>query len=289
MRYYGGKWRLAPWIISHFPPHRTYVEPFGGAGSVLLQKPRSYGEIINDINGDVVNLFRVLQAPASAAKLRRLCELTPFARAEFDLARKPTRDPVERARRLIVRAYMGIGSGGAQGKPTGFRFSANRAGTTPAMDWARWPAQIPRYVDRLASVVVECQPALELLEDHDGPGTLYYVDPPYPLASRREGVRRKGRYRHEMSDSEHREASVALHGVIGMVVISGYECPLYGELYGDWESDRTTATADNGCHGTRSIADVKRTEVVWLNPACSAALARARSQLSLLDAEPVAP
>jgi DNA adenine methylase len=229
----------------------------------------------------------VLQAPASAAKLRRLCELTPFARAEFDRARKPSRDPVERARRLIVRAYMGIGSGGAQGKPTGFRFSATRDGTTPAMDWSRWPAQIPRYVERLATVVIECQPALEMLADHDGKDTLYYVDPPYLESVRRRGTRR--RYRHEMSENDHTALAAALRGLSGRVVVSGYDSPMYDELYQGWETDRTVSVADNGCHGTSSIHSARRTEVVWLNPACSAALARARSQLSLLDAAPLAP
>ena len=82
-RYHGGKWRLAPWIIEHFPPHRVYVEPFGGAASVLLRKPRSYAEVYNDRWSDVVNVFRVLRDPVRAAALKRLIALTPFARDEF--------------------------------------------------------------------------------------------------------------------------------------------------------------------------------------------------------------
>jgi site-specific DNA-adenine methylase len=82
LRWHGGKWRLAPWIISHFPMHRCYVEPYGGAGSVLIRKPRAYAEVYNDLDGAVVGLFRVLQEPTSAARLLDLLRLTPFARAE---------------------------------------------------------------------------------------------------------------------------------------------------------------------------------------------------------------
>ena len=84
LRYMGGKWRLAPWILRHLPPHRTYVEPFGGAASVLLRKPRAYAEIYNDLDGEIVSLFRVLRDPEAAAELVRRIALTPFAREEFD-------------------------------------------------------------------------------------------------------------------------------------------------------------------------------------------------------------
>src|SRR3990172_7088785 len=97
LRYFGGKWRLAPWIVSHFPAHRIYVEPFGGGASVLIRKPRSYGEIYNDIDSHVVNVFRVLRDPQTADELEQLLRLTPFARDEFVLAREPSLDPVEDA------------------------------------------------------------------------------------------------------------------------------------------------------------------------------------------------
>src|SRR5690606_6837914 len=93
IRYHGGKWRIAPWIISHFPEHRVYVEPFGGGGSVLLRKPRSYAEVYNDLDGEIVNLFRV--ARDCGDELIRSVELTPFARDEFMLAYEETEDPIE--------------------------------------------------------------------------------------------------------------------------------------------------------------------------------------------------
>lgn len=132
LRYLGGKWRLAPWILRHFPPHRVYVEPFGGAASVLIRKPRSQGECYNDLEGGVVNLFQVLRDPDLCADLCRAIDLTPFARDEYDRAFETTADPVEAARRLIVRSYMGHGSSAALAvRSTGFRASmVNRGGGT---------------------------------------------------------------------------------------------------------------------------------------------------------------
>jgi hypothetical protein len=137
LRWHGGKWKLAPWIISFFPSHRVYVEPFGGAASVLLRKERAYAEVYNDLDDDVVNLFRVLQNPEQGGALVRLLELTPFARTEFELGWDETDDHVEKARRLIIRAFMGFGSNahsdkGRGHKTTGFRANSSRSGTTPA-------------------------------------------------------------------------------------------------------------------------------------------------------------
>jgi len=119
VRYHGGKWKLAPWILSHFPQHRCYVEPFGGGASVLLRKPRSYAEVYNDLSGEIVNLFRV--ACDRGDELVRACELTPFARDEFIETWKPSPDPLEQARRTIARSFMGFGSAAATmtggGKP----------------------------------------------------------------------------------------------------------------------------------------------------------------------------
>jgi len=113
MRYHGGKWRIAPWIISHFPPHRVYVESFGGAASVLLRKARSYAEVYNDADGEIVNLFRVLRDNTQAESLRRAVELTPYSREEFIESYKSTQDPIEQARRTLLRAFAGFCSGSA--------------------------------------------------------------------------------------------------------------------------------------------------------------------------------
>lgn len=273
LRYHGGKFRLAPWIISFFPEHRVYVEPFGGAASVLLQKPPARSEVYNDVADEIVNVFRVLRDPGTAARLARLVELTPFARAEFDLSYEPSDDPVEQARRTVCRSFMGHGSGAvysrhATGFRTGIRGGRNQSAAT---DLLSWPDAVQAFTERLRGVAMESRDALYLMARCDGPDTLFYVDPPYPHSTRgnARGVRQK--YAQELSDDDHRRLAGVLHDLAGMVVLSGYPCELYDrELYDGWERHERTALADGGR---------KRTEVVWLNPACSAALERSRGGL----------
>lgn len=273
LRYHGGKWNLAPWILQFFPPHHVYVEPYGGAASVLLQKPRAKAEVYNDIACEIVNVFRVLRDPAQAGRLASLIELTPFAREEFVLSYQPSDDPVEQARRTIARSFMGHGSGAVYTKhSTGFRTGVR--GTrhqSAATDLISWPAEVPAFVDRLRGVSIESRDALYLMARTDGPGTLFYVDPPYPHSTRgnARGVRQK--YARELTDDDHRRLADVLQDLQGMVVLSGYPCELYDlELYVGWERHERQALADGGR---------KRTEVVWLNPACSAALERSRGGL----------
>lgn len=267
IRYHGGKWRLAPWIISHFPPHRVYVEPFGGGGSVLMRKPRARGEVYNDLWNRVVDVFKVLRDPALAADLARRLELTPFARAEF-LGANPaafeTDDIVERARLTIVRAYLGHGSNSTdETQSTGFRSNSMRSNTTPATEWANYPRQISAFVERMRGVVIESRPAIDVLRGFDGPDTLHYVDPPYVHATRSNGNKYDVKqYRHEMTDEDHAALIAALQDLRGMVVLSGYAHPLYDEALADWRRIETVALADGA---------LERTEVLWLNPAAASA------------------
>lgn len=269
--YHGGKWRIAPWIIGHFPPHRVYVEPFGGAASVLLRKPRSLAEIYNDLDDDMVNLFRVLQDEPRAARLIKLLYMTPFARAEFNLAYEPTDDPIERARRLIIRASMGFGSNGHNvAVRTGFRAKADRS---PCQDWENYPECLRAIVTRVRGVVIENRPAANIMVQHDAPETLHYVDPPYLHSVRSKNGRKcvinHHEYAHEMSDADHAALAECLRGLVGMVVLSGYPSDLYDcDLYADWCRVEREAMAD----GART-----RTEVLWLNPAAHTALERERA------------
>lgn len=258
LRWHGGKWILAPWIISHFPVHRIYVEPFGGAASVLIRKPRSYAEVYNDLDNSVVNLFRVLRSEC-AAELVEALRLTPFARTEFAESYQATDDAVEQARRLIVRSFMGFGSNG-HNRATGFRANSNRSGTTPAYDWANYPDCLTAIIERIAGVVVENKDAKAVMAQHDGPETLHYVDPPYVFETRSDLSKD---YAHELSDHDHAELLVFLRGLGGMVVLSGYPSDLYDDALGDWLRIERKALAD----GAR-----ERTEVLWLNPAARDAI-----------------
>lgn len=260
LRYHGGKWKLAPWIIQHFPPHTIYVEPFGGAASVLLRKERSYAEVYNDLDGEVVNLFRVLRNPAQARELVRLVTLTPFAREEQAGSYILADDPIEQARRMLVRSFMGYGTGSALHRKTGFRNNATRPGTTPAHDWMHYPAALEAIIERLRGVVIEHRPALDLVEIFDEPLTLFYCDPPY-VHETRSAANVGDVYKHEMTDDQHRELAAALHAVRGAVVLSGYRCDLYDELYADWRRVDRATHAD----GARD-----RVESLWLSPRVAA-------------------
>ena len=164
LRYHGGKFRLAPWVIKHFPPHRCYVEPFGGAAGVLVQKDRAYAEVYNDLDGDIVNLFRVLQNPESRSGLVERLVLTPYSREEFELSWETTGDPVERARRTVIRAQMGFGSAGATKGVTGFRIDTKRQYGTAQSLWAEYPESIAEVGQRLSGVLIENRPALRSSE-----------------------------------------------------------------------------------------------------------------------------
>lgn len=282
LRWHGGKWKLAPWIISHFPPHRVYVEPFGGAASVLIRKTRTYAEIYNDLDDEVVGLFRVLRDRGGAARLMEMLRLTPFARTEFREAYEATEDPVERSRRLIIRAFMGFGSNAHSSqqkghRSTGFRGNSSRSGTTPATDWKNYPDALAALIDRLAAVVIENRDARLVMAQHDGPATLHYVDPPYLPETRARGNRYDlawRMYRHELSRDDHRDLLDFLCEVKGMVVLSGYPDALYDDLLGGWKRVETNTFAD----GARA-----RVEVLWLNPKCADALDRAHRSGPLFD------
>lgn len=265
LRYLGSKFRLAPKIIPWLPPHDLYVEPFGGSAAILSQKPRCNSEIYNDLDGEVVNLFRVLRGPR-AEELVRVVSLTPYARAEFLDAYQESEDPVERARRLLVRSHMGHGNNGTPiGNRNGWRVDGVTNTNDVAGQWSEFPDQLAIWIQRLQGVQIEQRPALQLVSKFNVPNALLYVDPPYLPATRSASVRwttGKCSYAHEMSIEDHEALLDALLASSAMVVLSGYPSDLYDTRLRSWRRLELKARA----HGNKA-----RTEVLWINPAAAAA------------------
>ncbi|MDZ3795926.1 DNA adenine methylase [Klebsiella sp. SG01] len=258
IRYHGGKFRLAPWIIEQMPEHVCYVEPFGGAAGVLLQKPRSYSEVYNDLDGEVVNLFRVLRNPESNQRLQDACRLTPYSRDEFCHAHEPATDSVERARRMVVRACMGFGSAAGIGGNSGFRGDSKRKYATAAHLWERYPENLAALCQRLQGVIIENKDALQVMRAHDAQTTLHYIDPPYVPETRVQGNRY---YAHEMTVEGHEQLLAVARTMTGMVMISGYDTEVYNDMLSGWAKTEKTSRISAG-RGTKV-----RIECLWLNPA----------------------
>lgn len=231
MRYYGGKWRLAPYIVAAMPPHHVYVEPFMGACSVFLQKPRVTCEVINDLNDEVVNVFRCLRD--RGAELVTALELTPYARTEYVAAYERTDDPIEAARRFIFRSTAGIGTNSSV-KRNGFRTSLCDIKHATATSWANLPPHLGAVIERLRGAIIEDRPAMQVMEQYDAPHTLHYCDPPYLGETRKNKTQG---YKHEMhTEAEHTELIAFLRTLKGKVILSGYTCELYSRHLADWYS-----------------------------------------------------
>jgi len=257
IKYHGAKWRLAPWIISYFPQHRIYVEPFGGSGSLLLRKKRSVVEVYNDIDGEIVNLFRV--ARDNGEELSRLVFLTPYSRDEFVKSFEQSDDPIEQARRTIIRSFQGFGSGYATAtegskcaRPeNGFRIGWRCRGNNPHTNWLHVSNTVMEVLERLRGVVIENAPFQTVIKKNNTEDTLIYADPPYVSSVRDNGKD----YRHEFTEADHIELAKILHETSGTVIVSGYRSELYNDLYHDWiVRERQSQTVGN----------TKRTEVLWI-------------------------
>lgn len=254
LRYYGGKARMASWIIEQMPPHYTYVEPFGGAGSVLLAKPPARFEVYNDLDGRIVNFFRVLRENEPA--LRRAIELTPWSRAENALCAEVSADPLEDARRVYTHLWQSFRP--ALGRSSGWRYQHSDNGYSVVDQWHTAVHDLPRVARRLRMVQIENDLASAIIPRYDTPNTLFYVDPPYVSGTRYDS----NAYSHEMSDEAHCELAEILNAASGMVLLSGYDSDLYRKLYADWRMIQKSV-ATNGAKN--------KTECLWLNSAASSA------------------
>ncbi len=272
VRWFGGKYYHAPQIakIIDSAPHNTYVEPYGGAASVLLSKNPSPIEVWNDLDGRLVNFFRVLRDDSE--KLIDLLQFTPYSREEFTkYCAEPSveGDPIESARRFFVLCQQSTASTGSKSKLTPGLWAksirVSRRGM--AQNVSRWWGNIenlPRISERLLSVLYEQSCALKMLRQYDTPETLFYVDPPYLPTSRIA----KNVYKFEMSEEDHEDLLKSLCGLEGKVILSSYSNDLYSRFLNGWSKLSISSKArSNTTSTTRSKSGVmpNREEILWMN------------------------
>lgn len=249
LRYPGSKWGLARWIVAQLPPHRTYVEPFFGSGAVFFSKAPAEYEVLNDLDQQVVHLFRVVRE--RGAELAAAIALTPWARAEYEAAYTQTGDPLEDARRFLVRCWQAHGTRLAH--RTGWRNRGSAEGGATTALWQQLPARLLAVIERLQHVEIECRPALEIIARFaDDKDCLLYLDPPYERSTRTHWI-----YAQEMRADDHMALLEALQRCRCAVVLSGSAHPLYDERLQSWQRVERQTLAEKG---------QRRTEVPWLNP-----------------------
>lgn len=256
--WYGGKFNHLNWLLPLLPDATHYCEPFGGSAAVLLNRKPSPVETYNDIDGEVVNFFRVLRD--SQEELIRAIGLTPFSREELRIAAEEPIDnlsELERARRFFVRARQ-VRTGLAQTASVG-RWAhcklTSRAGMAGAV--SRWLGSVEglsEIVQRLLRVQIENSPAIDVIQRYDSEETLFYCDPPYPHDSRGDA----NAYGYEMTDVQHQQLSEVLKSAKGKVALSGYHCDLLDKLYKDWDC---VESYPKQCLSVKQ----PRTEVLWIN------------------------
>ena len=260
--WYGGKAYYAEWLISRFPEHRVFVEPFGGAANVLLRKPPSEVEIYNDVDDRVVNLFSVIRSPSQFKKLQAALELTPYSRTEFArlLKAKPTKDPVEKARRFFAICRQARGGIGMSRLTENAWATSKRTRREMAEPVSKYLSAIDGLADvaaRFRTVVIEARPAIEIIAKYDGADTFFYLDPPY-MPETRHG-QKADTYAHEMSAEDHEALLDALLKTEGKAMLSGYAAPLYEKKLKKWRREELKTKAHMSNSGQ------ERTEVIWFN------------------------
>jgi DNA adenine methylase len=256
--WYGGKFAHLDWLLPLLPYTPWYCEPFGGSAAVLLNRRPSPVETYNDLDGEVVNFFRMLRQHKDA--LVEAIGLTPFSREEFEIACRPVSNDVsnlERARRFFVRARQvrtGLAQTASLGRWANCK-ATSRAGMSGVVSrWLGSVEQLPETAERLLRVQIENRPALEVIDLYDASETLFYCDPPYPHRTRGDAKA----YGYEMSDAEHTELAKRLGRAKGKAAVSGYRCDLYDALYKGWYCHESPPKQ---CHSIKK----ERQEILWTN------------------------
>lgn len=262
IQWVGGKGQQLDQLLRLIPHTHTFVEPYGGGASILLNRDRSEVEVYNDLNNDLVNLWRVVRDPALAGRLQAQLDATLFAREEFihaiDVLRTPPRDPVERAWALVVVQNLGV-SGKAQTHSPG-NWSRSFQDSKNTEKWWRRVDALRTIHERFKYVQVDNRDALVCMEYWDSPNTAFYLDPPYVLNTRQNTKY----YTFEMSDEEHQKMVACILSLRGAVVLSGYEHPLYEPL-----TSAGWTTTEYSVMASSVVTDEgkpRRTEVAWRNP-----------------------
>jgi DNA adenine methylase len=274
IKYPGGKGRLWRWIVQYLPKSDVYCEAFGGAAHVLLNKEPSPLEIYNDIDDNLVNLFRVVADPKLFRKFLRRVQPLPYARSLYDYCAQTLReqtDPIERAWRFYVllnQSMCGCPKWGCN-----IRYPRHRV---CSHDWASYVDRLPAIHARLRRVQIDHLDWRVCLERYDQPGIVWYLDPPYPPDTRSDHAM----YSHELSSDDHAELVDRIIRLKGMVAISSYPNPIYAKLArAGWKEVRR----DTWCWMVLKNKQQRggkplRTEVLYLNPACVQALEQQKGE-----------
>ena len=249
LKYPGAKNRIAPWICEHIPAHDVYVEPYAGSLAVFFAKTPARIETLNDLDGDVVNYFKVVREHPE--ELGRILDLTPFSRDEYNNAYEVVSDEseIERARKFAVKCWQGFGCGNLY--RNGFRSSQQRTSPHTTKAWRNLPEILIEASERLKNAQIENLPALEIIHRYNTSDVFMYIDPPYP-----HGTRKNYLYRHEMTDADHIELLDSLRQHPGRILISGYDNEIYNDLLKDW---------GKVAKGTQAEGGRRRMEVLWMN------------------------
>ena len=250
IKYPGSKWGIAKWIINFFPDHHSYLEPFFGSGAVLFNKSRSHIETINDLDGDVVNLFEWVKKDPE--RLAREIYYTPYARQVYEESfDRIHRNSLYKAVNFLIRSNMSHGHRGNEENVGWKNDVAGRERSYSAKDWTELPEKIIQAAERLRGVQIECRSAIDVIQRFNRSNVLIYADPPYLL-----GVCTGKQYRKEMKDKDHIELLEVLRAHRGKVLISGYDSELYRNMLQGWYWE------ENYCY-TQSGS--RRKEVLWMN------------------------
>lgn len=257
--WYGGKFSHLSWLLPLLPNTHQYCEPFAGSGAVLLNRLPSPVETYNDLDGEVVNFFKVLRTEKD--KLIEQISLTPFSREEFRLACESDDEvpDVERARRFFVRARQvrtGLAQTASVGRWANCKNTSRRGMSGVVSRWLGGIEGLEDIAERLLRVQIENRPAIDAIKLYDDSETLFYCDPPYIHSTRGDSKA----YRYEMTNEEHRQLADVLNSVKGKVALSNYDCDLMNELYpeGKW---RKILGPEKVIHSTKGI----RQECLWVN------------------------